>query len=361
MSAHRPDTPQLSAVQIAELLGQHRPTDEQVAVIEAPLEPLLVVAGAGSGKTETMASRVVFLIVNGLVDAEQVLGLTFTRKAAGELSDRVRRRLRAVRLALGQDARRSALAVPTVSTYNAYAAGLVGDHALRLGLEPSARLLGEAGRWQLAHDLVEQWTSDLEVDLAPSTITTAVLDLAGALAEHLVDPEELRHEAQRLVDRIAEAPTLAKVTATQTRLVQEVRASLQLRSRLVDLVEAFAERKREDDVMDFADQVAVAARLAREVPEVGAGERARYGVVLLDEYQDTSVAQLELLRHLFGSGTEAGRGHPVTAVGDPHQAIYGWRGASAGGLARFPDHFPGADRPTEVLALATSWRNDRTV
>ena len=63
------------------------------------------------------------------------------------------------------------LVAPTVATYNAYAAGLVGDHALRLGIEPSARLLGEAGRWQLAHDVVEHWAGDLDTDLAPSTVT----------------------------------------------------------------------------------------------------------------------------------------------------------------------------------------------
>ena len=75
----------LDAAEIAARLGQHAPTPEQAAVIEAPLEPLLVVAGAGSGKTETMSARVVHLIANGLVEPDRILGLTFTRKAAGEL------------------------------------------------------------------------------------------------------------------------------------------------------------------------------------------------------------------------------------------------------------------------------------
>ncbi len=99
--------------------------------------------------------------------------------------------------------------------------------------------------------------------------------------------------------------------------------------------------------MDFGDQMARAALVARDHPEVGAIERDRYRVVLLDEYQDTSHAQVVLLRSLFG------RGHPVTAVGDPCQSIYGWRGASAGTLERFPDEFP----PASVLSLTTSWRN----
>ncbi|MCL3859859.1 ATP-dependent DNA helicase [Actinotalea sp. K2] len=358
--------PAYSAERIAGMLGIHPPTPEQTAVIEGPLEPVLVVAGAGSGKTETMAARVVHLIANGLVAPERVLGLTFTRKAAGELSERVRHRLRGLRVALGDDrGRRSSLVAPTISTYNSYAAGLVGDHALRLGLEPSSQLLGEAGRWQVAHGVVEQWSEDLDVDLAPATVTQAVLDLAGSLAEHLVDPEQLRSEAERLVEVITRLPgegVLKGPLAT----VQAVQASLGLRARLVDLVVEFVERKRQADMIDFADQVALAARLAREVPEVGAIERARFGVVLLDEYQDTSVAQLELLRHLFGAGDPAGAGHPVTAVGDPHQSIYGWRGASAGGLARFPVQFPsrtpqGGLVPARRLVLPTSWRNDRAV
>src|SRR5690606_27589813 len=166
--------------------------------------------------------------------------------------------------------------------------------------------------------------------------------------------------AEAMLEAMAATPEVEPLTAARRRLLTEVADSVRLRSRLVDLVEAFTARKRATDQIDFADQVALAARLAVEVPDVGAGERSRFGVVLLDEYQDTSVAQLVLLRHLFG-GAGQGTGHPVTAVGDPHQSIYGWRGASAGGLERFPEHFPsvGPDHgPAQVLALSTSWRND---
>lgn len=366
----------LGAVEIARLLGLPEPTPEQVAVIEAPLEPVLVVAGAGSGKTETMTARVVHLVANGLVERDRVLGLTFTRKAAGELAERVRRRLRALDLVLGRGVRRAeegdtgreggaggALVAPTVSTYNAYAAALVTEHALRLGVEPTARVLGDAGRWQVAHDVVHTWAEDLETDLAPSTVTAAVLGLAGALAEHLVPPEKVRAFADEWCERVAALPPGGRGGVPGP--VRELLASVRLRGRLMDLVEEFTARKRAADLVDFGDQVALAARLAAEAPEVGATERARFAVVLLDEYQDTSVAQLALLRSLFGGGPDgkgAGTGHPVTAVGDPHQSIYGWRGASAGGLERFPGQFPRADgAPARVLALSTSWRNDAAV
>ncbi|MEZ0448481.1 UvrD-helicase domain-containing protein [Cellulomonas sp. ICMP 17802] len=362
----------LTAAQIAALVGQPPPTTEQRLVIEAPLGPSLVVAGAGSGKTETMAARVVWLLANGIVEPDQVLGLTFTRKAAGELAERVRKRLRTLSraaaaegIALGgslDPARGDALAGlsrPTISTYNSYAASLVADHALRLGLDPSARLLGEAAQWQLAAEVVEAWSDDLDTDAATSTVIEAVLALSGALDEHLLDPAGARAGIEGILEAIAATPAGTPPREPYADVKRLLR-SLGERVRVLDLVAEYRTRKRAGDAIDFGDQVALAARLALDVPEVGAGERQRFRVVLLDEYQDTSYAQLTLLGALFGGG------HPVTAVGDPHQSIYGWRGASAGGLEGFPTSFPqvrpdGTRAPADVHLLSTSWRNDRLI
>ncbi len=362
----------LSAAQIAALVGQPPPTAEQRAVIEAPLGPSLVVAGAGSGKTETMAARVVWLLANGIVEPDQVLGLTFTRKAAGELAERVRRRLRTLFRAAAEhgvvlggavDPARTdglaGLARPTISTYNSYAASLVADHALRLGLDPSARLLGEAAQWQLASEVVEAWSEDLDTDAATSTVIEAVLALSGALDEHLLDAAQARAGIEGIIEALAETPAGTPPREPYAE-VKKLLRSLGERARVLDLVAEYRDRKRAADAIDFGDQVALAARLALDVPEVGSGERQRFRVVLLDEYQDTSYAQLSLLGALFGGG------HPVTAVGDPHQSIYGWRGASAGGLERFPTSFPrvlddGTRAPADVHQLSTSWRNDLLV
>ena len=345
----------MSGPEIARALGRPVPTPEQVAVIEAPLQPLLVIAGAGSGKTETMAARVVWLVTNGLVEPDQVLGLTFTRKAAGELAERVRARLRALH-------RRGLISEPrpvTVSTYHSYAASILGDHALRLGIEPGARLLGEAGGWQMVDDLVERWDGDMTgVEAARSTVVDAVLALAGECAEHLLDPARIDQVAQDVLERIGELPKSfgEAVPGKPKADVRAIAERMQARRSLLPLVQAYRSRKREQEVLDFGDQVALAAQLAREVPEVGAGERERYRVVLLDEYQDTSHAQVVLLQSLFGGG------HPVIAVGDPHQSIYAWRGASAGNLQRFGRDFPRLDGvPADVRPLSTSWRNDQAI
>ena len=347
----------VSAAQIADLLGQHRPTPEQTSVIEAPLGPMLVVAGAGSGKTETMSARVVWLIANGYVLPQEVLGLTFTRKAAGELAERVTKRLRQLRRARpGAEAGAlDALDRPTISTYNAYAASLVQDHGLRIGREPGARLLTEASQWQIASSVVESWHGDLGTDAAVSTVVGAVLDLSNALSEHLLPVDDARAGMDQLLGSIEATPFGGRRTSLHADVVK-LAGSLVERRTLLDVVEAYRARKRAMDAMDFGDQVALAAQLAEGVPAVAAGERARFKVVLLDEYQDTSYAQIRLLAALFGAG------HAVTAVGDPNQSIYGWRGASASGPARFPDQFVSVDgsrAPTHHLS--TSWRNDLAV
>ncbi|MFK3982976.1 UvrD-helicase domain-containing protein [Micromonospora sp. NPDC050397] len=342
--------PRYTPVELAKLLRLHAPTREQAAIIAAPVEPLLVVAGAGSGKTETMAARVVWLVANGYVQPEQVLGLTFTRKAAGELAHRIRTRLDQLVRRLGRDRRDphgdQFGGEPTVATYHSYAARIVTEHGLRAGYEPSTRLLTEASRWQLADLLVRTYDGDMsEVDRMPSTITDAVLALAGELAEHLVTPDELAAWTGRF---------FGEVNARPGKIYADVRRALriqQIRLKLMPLVRAYDQRKDDFEAMDFGDQMARAARVARDHPEVGTIERERYRVVLLDEYQDTSHAQVVLLRALYG-------GHPVTAVGDPCQSIYGWRGASAGTLNRFPAEFAGSDgRAARTLTLSTSWRN----
>jgi DNA helicase-2/ATP-dependent DNA helicase PcrA len=305
--------------ELAERLGILPPTPEQTAVIEAPLEPMVVMAGAGSGKSETMAGRVVWLVANGLVRPERVLGLTFTRKAAAELAARVRKRLAGLADA-GLVERELLDAEPTVSTYHAYAARLVTDHALREAMEPTMRLVSPAIAWQLASRVVGTYDGPMDhIDLGPASVTAAVLDLAGELAEHLCEPDDVRGVRDWL-ERM-----LAAVPGRPTLLQQRPLRTQAMREQLLPLVEEYTRLKRAREVIDYGDQMALAARIAARHPEVGEIERGRFSVVLLDEYQDTSHAQLVLLRSLFGGG------HPVTAVGDPCQSIYGWRGASAAG------------------------------
>ncbi|MGW5161519.1 UvrD-helicase domain-containing protein, partial [Nonomuraea wenchangensis] len=196
----------LTPAELAGKLGVLPPTNEQAAVIEAPLEPMVVMAGAGSGKSETMAGRVVWLVANGLVKPANVLGLTFTRKAAAELATRVRERLTGLAEAGLVDP--GALDdEPTVSTYHAYAARLVTDHALREGLEPTMRLVTPAVSWQLASRVVAAYDGPMDrVELGPPSVTAALLELAGELSEHLRGPDDVREVGERLREWLARVP-----------------------------------------------------------------------------------------------------------------------------------------------------------
>ncbi|UQN31189.1 ATP-dependent DNA helicase [Brachybacterium kimchii] len=378
-SAARPGAPRLSATRLAELMDRPAPTDEQIAVIEAPLAPMLVVAGAGSGKTETMASRVVWLIANGLVEPRQVLGLTFTRKAAHELAERITGRLGTLATALRADG----LPVPRgleragddllgqevqVHTYNGFALDLVREHALRVGLDPEFSMMSPSAAWQLAHELVEAADDSLDLDASPASLTAALVSLTSSLADHLVGPEELAAELRAIRDHLSQIPLqISGRRRTTPKDVAGVISACEQRLELIPLLERFAAIRTERSALEFSDQVYLAARIAREVPEAGRLARELHPVVLLDEFQDTSVAQLRMLADLFGPG------HAACAVGDPQQAIYGWRGASAASLDGFARAFatptapgatgaPGAaEAPVLQRTLSTSWRNDRAV
>ncbi|MFC9661788.1 ATP-dependent helicase [Nocardia sp. NPDC127606] len=403
---------------LADALGLPPPTDEQSAVIAAPPEPTLVVAGAGAGKTETMAARVVWMVANQLVAPDEVLGLTFTRKAAQQLTSRIRTRL--ARLAgaplLREIDPSGALrtivagAEPEISTYHSYAGRLLTAHGLLLPVEPSAALLTQTQLWQLAHEVVRSWDGDLDTDRTPVSVTEAVLALSGQLAEHLVEPEQLAEAHAELEKLVYTLPAGPRQRGGPSQALVGVVTAQRERVALLPLVRQLAEALNRRGALDFGSQMSLAAQLAVDHPEVAAAERARFKLVLLDEYQDTGHAQRVLLSALFGnaeavqrdrqrqpvrirgeaspvrtreadtlfgmdeqedalagirspaaaSGVSAppSRALAVTAVGDPMQSIYGWRGASAANLPRFATDFPAAPGvPAPVLPLLTSWRN----
>ncbi len=341
---------------LADRLGQFQPTEQQSAIISAPLEPMLVIAGAGSGKTATMADRVVWLVANGFVRPDEVLGVTFTRKAAGELAHRIRIQL--MRLAEHGliDGELDELGEPSVSTYHAYANSLVADHGMRIGIEPDAELLGSAQTWQLADRIVQEYDGDpAELQAARSTLTDAVVHFASECAEHLIAPGEAAAHLEAETARLDALPYLAGKEKDRAQAAEKIIGMLRTRAAVARLAERYAAAKRERSVLDYGDLVAFAARIARDVPAAREEERSRFKVVLLDEFQDTSHAQMVLFSSLFGDG------HAVTAVGDPNQSIYGFRGASAGQLFRFPQEFPrvteSGREPAVAAHLTTAWRN----
>lgn len=297
------------------------PSPEQQAVIDHPLEPLRVAAGAGTGKTTTMALRLGRLIADGLVEPESALGITFTNKAAEELADRLRLRL--------PDLARAGREVE-VTTYHGFAHGLLREFGPVVGVERNTGVITPGYARQLMREALGA-ASHQALDLTmPGSRVDELIALAGRLGDHLRVPDDLRADPG--------GPGVATA-----------------RLEMSEVLESYSERKAKLGVVDFSDLIARAHQLVADHPDIAERIRRRYRVVLLDEYQDTNPAQRELLRRIFGQG------FPVTAVGDPDQTIYEWRGASLENFAAFPEHFGTPEAPAATLPLSRNRRSSKRV
>ncbi|MFB9777219.1 ATP-dependent helicase [Brevibacterium otitidis] len=425
-------TAQYSAAELAQIVGVHPPTEEQAAIIEAELEPTVIIAGAGSGKTETLALRVLWLIANRYADPQRILGLTFTRKAVGELTERIWAFVRTFRRATraGEGRTRTAAAggagsghgatlaefeMPTISTYNSYAASLVSDYGLVIGIESDSSVLDAAGSIRLAEEIVLAAAShEIPAGVSRSSLIGRVREMAGQINEHLRTPQEVIDYLDACIDRLLgeagisaycaaikrgkmlakeeKEPAIAEIWALAERAgvglaglghgdrelrdqlaerivslrSTSVLGELMAKRKVAVLAERFLEAKRRESAMEFSDQVKYAYEImSRPDSRVLPIERSRWDAIMLDEYQDTSDSQFQLLQLLFN-------GKNVMAVGDPRQSIYAWRGASARNISEFPRQFqrrlpaasPGAEPESadaHIRTLSIGWRNDKSI
>ena len=344
-----------SAAEIFKVIKGRELSQEKIEAIEqAALDsPSLVVAGAGSGKTELLAVRVLWLVANGFARPEQILGLTFTKKAATELSKRIYESLLKLRdSAFWPDDLEFDFQAPTISTYNAFANQVFRDNALALGYESDATLISEATAFQLAREVCVRFGSDVsgtlsDLELNIDALVEKVIELARSLNDNGQTAANLQSEISRTVDHIARLPKKAgEEVSSRFGYVDTIVEELKPAPLVAELAEIFQKEKKLRSMVDYSDQVALALRSVTEFPEAATNLRESFTQVMLDEYQDTSVLQTRLLSTLFAERS-------VFAVGDPNQSIYGWRGASASNLDEFASDF-GTSR---IFSLKTSWRN----
>jgi len=324
-------------------------SDEQIEAITAPLEPGVIIAGAGTGKTTVIASRVMWLVGTGAVAPERVLGLTFTRKAAGELSSRIREGL--ARLDPAGEL------FPEVATYDGFAAQLVGQFGAWLGLPVAPRTCTDSEAYLIAEEVLrardEPWP-DLTSTWWPG-VAKSVLALEERIRSHLLDDRAIRDYTAKFLLGLDK---VSLYRGSPTKAVRDARAVALERLALADMSGQLRAAKQARGVASFADQMAMAVELAVRVPAVGPALRSRYDLVVVDEFQDTSPAQARLLSALFGS-VGGVTGSAVTAVGDPMQAIYTWRGASADNMQSFNRLFPGGR--AEPYQLSVNRRSGQAI
>lgn len=297
---------------------------DQSRVVEHPAGPLLVLAGPGTGKTTTLVELVARRVQTAQVRVDQVLMLTFSRRAAAELRSRLA-------LRLGHSVRE-----PIARTLHSYAYGLIRRAGVRRG-DPPPRLLPTPEQDLLVRDLLRgdlaeldggYWPEELRLALGTRGFAEEVREFLARAAERGLDPDDLVDLGKR---RDRPEWVAAGHFAAQYAQVTALRSAQQS--------------------LDPTALVGQAVRLLTNDAEVLQTERSLRRLIVIDEFQDTDPVQERLLRLLAGGGRD------LVAVGDPDQSIYGFRGADPDVVRRFPDAFPDiAGKPAPVVALRTSRR-----
>ena len=335
---------ELSDADLAHILGFSL-SEQQLSAVKAPREPAVMVAGAGSGKTTSMSARIAFLIGSGYLTPEQVLGLTFTTKATAQLLESARSRIFTL-MELDPQSFTSETGDPVIATYNSFASGIVKEFGALLGRDFSTDVLTDGERQQLAYRLVCNTQRDLSgISVGPAKLTSELLALDSELSELAIDPASVIEYDLKLISYVAglhgSNASLRKIASTSGRRIA-----------LARMVQDWRELKKERELIEFSDQVRLATKIVTQFPQVAMQIRSRFEIALLDEYQDTSISQRILLETIFSGG------FPVTAVGDPCQAIYGWRGASVENINSFPRQFRTKDdQPASVYPLSANRRS----
>ena len=306
-------------------LGEPQPdilgglTGEQRRAVEHTAGPLLVVAGAGTGKTHVLTARIVHLITSRAAKPHEILAVTFTERAAAEMQERVD-----VNTPIG-------LNDAVIRTFHGFGDEVFREFALELGRSGDLRVLSPAEQVILVREhLYGCATCETALPLKryrpagdPLQHVRALLDLFGRARDEDVSPEAYLSFARSLRDGVGEAIDAA-VKADEAAMHEELAATY----------DAYTRVKEKHGVVDFGDQIALTLRLLRDHAAAAARLRARFRYILVDEFQDTNDAQFELLRLL----AEPHRN--ITVVGDDDQSIFAWRGGTLRNFDRFREAYP---------------------
>ncbi len=280
---------------------------EQKEAVEHKSGPLLIVAGAGTGKTTVVTERIKWIIGEGLAKPEEILALTFTEKAAREMEKRVDQALPYGTFGLW------------ISTFHSFCDRILRSEALHIGLNPHYKLLTEAETYLLVKN--NFWKFDLTYFRPtgnPYKFIEGMIQHFGRLKDEDVDPKDYKNE---------EFPEL--VIAYKT----------------------YEDLKLSEQVMDFADLISNTLKLFRTRKTILARYQKQFKYILVDEFQDTNFAQNELVKLL------ASDGHNITVVADDDQSIYRFRGAAISNVLQFRKDFPKAS----VITLTQNYRSTQEI
>ncbi|HEV7603930.1 MAG TPA: ATP-dependent DNA helicase [Candidatus Limnocylindrales bacterium] len=332
-----PATAETAPSGLEALLGGLNP--DQLRAVTHGDGPLLVVAGAGTGKTQVITRRIAWLIATRRARPSDILALTFTDKAAEEMAIRVDQ------------------LVPygytdtAISTFHAFGDSLIREHALELGLPTDVRVLTRPEVVLFLREHLFEFELDVYRPLGdPTRFLAALAALFSRCKDEDISPDEYLAYADRVADAAARVTEAATEGGPETPDHETAAAAAEEAKRQVELARAYATYQallEANGCIDFGDQVALALRLVRTLPAARAAIAARFRYILVDEFQDTNRAQAELVAAL-------GDGHRnITVVGDDDQAIYAFRGAAVDNILAFADRYAGA----RTIVLRRNYRS----
>lgn len=287
--------------------------------------PLLIVAGAGTGKTSVLTKRLAYLVASGKAKADEILAVTFTDKAAAEMEERIDKLLPYGYVDLW------------VMTFHAFGERILRDNGLAIGLPDSFKMLSETDQWLLIRQNLDRFNLDYYKPLGnPTKFIHALLRHISRAKDELITPEQYLEYAQS-----AKLDKDKAGDADESTRLSEVAEAYHVYTRLL----------RENDSLDFGDLINEAVRLFKTRPQILEKYRRQFKYIIVDEFQDTNIAQFELLRLLAGEAAN------ITVVGDDDQSVYKFRGASVSNILQFKEYYPKA----EQVVLTENYRSPQII
>jgi len=309
--------------------------------------PLLIVAGAGTGKTTVITRRIAYLIEQKLAKPDEILALTFTDKAAGEMQERAD-----LLLPMGY--------VDTwISTFHSFCERILKNHALDIGLSNDFKLLDDVGQWVLVLKNFEKFTLDYYRPLgSPNRFISALLKHFSRCKDELIAPEDylkyseelklsadnpdgVKHRREKPENRKTGKPESDLSDSSETLRIQEVANAYHVYQKLL----------LDNNFLDFGDLINYTLELFQKRPNILKFYQNKFKFLMVDEFQDTNFAQYQLVKLLAGAAQN------LTVVGDDDQSIYKFRGASVSNILKFKEDYKG----TKQITLVENYRSAQNI
>ncbi len=312
--------------------------NEQLEAVTHESGPLLIIAGAGTGKTTVITRRIAQLIKEGKAKANEILALTFTEKAAGEMEERVESLLPMGYVDLW------------IATFHAFGERILKDHALDIGLSNDFSLLSETDQWLLLRSHIDEFDLNYYRPKGnPTKFVQALISHFSRLKDEDITPEKYLAfaEEQKLNTDTLHGTSKKEMSPEQQAEIEEV-------DRVLEVAKAYVQYQqllREKNAMDFGDLIVETIHLFQERPAILEKFRKQFKYILVDEFQDTNFAQYDLIKFI------AGPKNNLTVVADDDQSIYRFRGASMSNILVFKDDFPEA----KSVSLVQNYRSTQDI